>query len=86
MKLEKLISRCQIFFAIPSDGKKPSNVKNMVVKNTFLKTTDVNMTTPLSPNSTPHALSISKQNEVHCFDSFNYSFIAYSIGLLRRKM
>ena len=47
-------------------------MKNVFVKNTFLKTSDVNTTTALSTYSTPHPLSTSQKNEIYCFDSLNY--------------
>ena len=47
-------------------------MKNVLVKNTFLKTSDVNTTTALSTYSTPHPLSTSQKNEIYYFDSLNY--------------
>ena len=52
--------------------KKQSNMKNVCVKNTFLKNSNVNTTTALSTYSTPHPLSTSQKNEIYCFDSLNY--------------
>ena len=54
-------------------------MKNVFVKNTFLKTSDVNTTTALSTYSTPHPLSTSQKNEIYCSIPW---IIAYSIGLL----
>ena len=60
-------------FPMPSNRKKKqSNMKNVLVKNTFLKTSDVNTTTALSTYSTPHPLSTSQKNEIYYFDSLNY--------------
>ena len=47
-------------------------MKNVFVKNTFLKTSDVNTTTALSTYSTPYPLSTSQKNEIYCFNSLNY--------------
>ena len=47
-------------------------MKNVFVKNTFLKTSDVNTTTALSTYSTPQPLSSSQKNEIYYFDSLNY--------------
>ena len=59
-------------FAMPSNRKKQSNMKNVSVKNTFSKTSNVNTTIALSTYSTPHPLSTSQKNEIYCFDSLNY--------------
>ena len=47
-------------------------MKNVSVKNTFSKTSNVNTTIALSTYSTPHPLSTSQKNEIYCFDSLNY--------------
>ena len=47
-------------------------MKNVCVKNTFLKNSNVNTTTALSTYSTPHPLSASQKNEIYCFDYLNY--------------
>ena len=44
-------------------------MKNVSVKKTFSKTSNVNTTIALSTYSTPHPLSTSQKNEMYCFDS-----------------
>ena len=47
-------------------------MKNVFVKDTFLKTSDVNTTTALSTYSTSHPLSTSQKDEIYYFNSLNY--------------
>ena len=47
-------------------------MKNVFVKDTFLKTSDVNTTTALSTYGTSHPLSTFQRNEIYYFNSLNY--------------
>ena len=60
-------------FAMPSNRKKQSNMKNVFVKNTFLKSQRWKYDHCLvNLQYTPPPISTSQKNEIYCFDSLNY--------------